>query len=143
MERSASEPPSKTCRKCGETKPYVQFALKPSGRRSSPCMACRNKHTQERLRNSPAARERQYQRNRVAARKRKYGLNEEQVAALLGAGCQICGEKAEHIDHDHRTGKVRGGLCGPCNRGLAMYADQPERLRAAAAYLEAHRERTA
>lgn len=113
----------------------------------------------------PAARERarkssrDYQRRRRAApgfniaaaneesRAKKFGITVPQLRALLAAGCcSICGSTAPggrhdewHVDHDHNTGAVRTILCNGCNRGLGFFSDDPERLRAAAAYLELHR----
>jgi hypothetical protein len=40
------------------------------------------------------------------------------------------------IDHDHKTGRVRGLLHPWINRALSMFEDNPEWLRAAADYLE-------
>ncbi len=41
-----------------------------------------------------------------------------------------------HIDHDHKTGEIRGVLCGGCNVALGSARDDPELLRNLAAYLE-------
>ncbi len=63
--------------------------------------------------------------------------------------CGLCGTGQRlDIDHDHlccpgqrSCGKcVRGFLCRPCNVGLGMFGDDPARLRAAAEYIERHRE---
>lgn len=83
-------------------------------------------------------------------RMRIFGLKEAEHAALLArqrGGCAICGQSettpANHgrgprslaVDHDHRTGRVRGLLCANCNKALGCMADDPDRLLAAANYL--------
>lgn len=83
----------------------------------------------------------------------KFGITGERFDAMLaeqGGGCAICratetranwrsGEAAAFdVDHDHATGAVRGLLCSNCNRGIGLFGDDPDRLRAAIAYLERH-----
>lgn len=76
-------------------------------------------------------------------RKRIYGLAEGEFDRLkelqLGV-CAICKKaptkgKSLHVDHDHKTGKVRGLLCPLCNVGLGSLQDSEEILVAALAYL--------
>jgi len=55
--------------------------------------------------------------------------------------CAICGSKTPNIkntwfaDHDHKTGKFRGVLCGKCNAVLGYANDSPKILSAAIQYL--------
>lgn len=54
-----------------------------------------------------------------------------------GGLCAIClTASAEHVDHHHATGAVRGMLCFSCNAALGHFRDEPEVLRRAADYLE-------
>lgn len=54
--------------------------------------------------------------------------------------CAICdgGGRMLHlvVDHDHRTGAVRGLLCRNCNAALGGFHDGPDLLRIAAHYLD-------
>jgi hypothetical protein len=58
--------------------------------------------------------------------------------------CYICRKKASgkgpsgqrlHIDHDPKTGKVRGLLCFSCNVGLGHFRHNPKLLLKAVRYL--------
>lgn len=44
--------------------------------------------------------------------------------------------KKIHVDHDHKTGKVRGILCPRCNMGIGIFNDSIDTLKLAIAYLE-------
>lgn len=53
------------------------------------------------------------------------------------ATCGICGESERMvIDHDHKTGKVRGFLCRSCNIGLGCFNDSQKKLSSAIGYLK-------
>lgn len=75
-------------------------------------------------------------------RERRYGLTQEAFLVMRdaqGGRCAICNRhpksnKAYHVDHCHKTGKVRGLLCAGCNRSLAAL-DNPDWLAAAQEYL--------
>lgn len=75
--------------------------------------------------------------------KRQYSITEAQyeaIAAKQNNRCAICHCQQHYqrlsVDHDHKTGMVRGLLCVQCNRGLGRFFDSPLRLRAAADYVE-------
>jgi hypothetical protein len=83
--------------------------------------------------------------------KKAFGITVEQYQEMLEKQrglCAICGEPDKRIhgatkkpiglsvDHCHTTKKVRALLCSPCNQGIGNFKDDPQLLRAAAAYLE-------
>jgi hypothetical protein len=87
-------------------------------------------------------REHYRQVKRVHDLKSKYGLTPEGRDKMLqqqGNCCAICKAttpgRGWHIDHCHKTKRVRGILCQHCNLMLGHAQDNPERLLAAIAYL--------
>jgi phage FluMu protein Com len=76
------------------------------------------------------------------SRKRNYGLSSEDIGSLWAAQdgtCRVCLESLDfnafHVDHCHKTGRVRGLLHGRCNTALGMFWDDPAVLLRAADYL--------
>lgn len=58
--------------------------------------------------------------------------------AAQGLLCPICATPntlTPHVDHCHKTGKVRGILCHRCNIALGMLLDNPNACLRAAVYL--------
>jgi hypothetical protein len=74
--------------------------------------------------------------------KRRYGITADEADVLMaqqGNRCAICMDSFEdvipHVDHCHKTGRVRGILCSSCNQGLGNFKDDYTRLQWAADYL--------
>ena len=60
------------------------------------------------------------------------------MLAEQGGLCALCRERpAEHVDHDHLTGRVRGLLCFCCDQGLGDFRDLADVLRLAVEYVRA------
>lgn len=78
--------------------------------------------------------------------KRKFGITLEQYDEMLaaqGGVCALCGRPPTegislHVDHHHETGAIRKLLCFRCNNALGDLGDDPDLLRSAARYLDAH-----
>ncbi|MFI0409051.1 endonuclease VII domain-containing protein [Actinomadura sp. 3N508] len=72
--------------------------------------------------------------------RQKYGINDKDAEWLLKlqmGQCAVCGDfPAEHVDHDHESGAVRGMPCSACNTGMGQLRDDPITLRRAADYVE-------
>lgn len=70
-------------------------------------------------------------------------MSPEQYTNLLASQnnrCKICGKYCPEdenfpVDHNHRTGEVRGILCTSCNIGLGGFRDNPDLLLEAIQYL--------
>lgn len=75
----------------------------------------------------------------------KFGITLEdydQMFADQNGCCDICGVHQSEVktrfavDHNHKTGEVRGLLCGCCNKGLGQFKDNTEYLAKAITYLK-------
>lgn len=86
------------------------------------------------------------QRRRVAMSNKKstYGLVEQDLIRIWegqGRRCAICHGDGTYwglsVDHCHKTGKIRGLLCGGCNIAIGRLLDDPYAAARAAAYLMA------
>jgi Recombination endonuclease VII len=81
---------------------------------------------------------------------KKFGLDDKQYNKILfqqNNCCAICKTDVGHysksnkkcrlaVDHDHKTGKVRGLLCNSCNRALGLLKDSITNLHSAIVYLK-------
>ena len=129
--------PLKLCAACGEPKAVEFFHRQPTGKmgRHSWCKACFNKKAKASCQKTSTPE--QKRRWNLASR---YGITSEIVAEMKerqGNLCAICTGPLDrmHIDHCHKTGKVRGLLCHGCNIKLPAVEDR-EFLKAALAYLK-------
>lgn len=76
---------------------------------------------------------------------RQYNLSIEGYESLLqkqNGTCAVCNRKyvtskSFDVDHDHKTGEVRGLLCNRCNTSLGLLQDDPALIRRLLTYLEA------
>ena len=73
---------------------------------------------------------------------RRYGLTVAEYNRLLLEQQNVCfickktnKQKMLGVDHDHKTGQVRGLLCDLCNRALGLLHDDISLLRRAIGYL--------
>ena len=131
----------KTCNKCKVAKPTTEFhkcKTNKDGLRGD-CNPCRNDYLKVWSRANPEKRRLQKYRHR-------YGIDELQYQALLikqNCRCAICQvpnyahkERYFLVDHDHRTGKVRGLLCRNCNTALGLFQDDFKTIGQAVHYLK-------
>jgi len=122
---------TKRCPWCREEKPRTSFYVDRKARdgRSHTCVACRRTYSKENL-----------SRTRNLHLNRRYGISSNEYDKMVrnvGGKCEICGiiPSRLHIDHNHRTGAIRGLLCRPCNHALGGFQDSEEILRFAIMYL--------
>ena len=75
---------------------------------------------------------------------KNYGITEDDYNRFLVRQeykCGICGREKEklHVDHNHKTGKVRGLLCNKCNLAIGQFGDDIQTLQKAIFYLRFHK----
>ena len=109
-----------------------------------------NAQSRKRLASDPEARK----KNTAGVRRWRFGVTQEQYEEMVAAQqglCAICGNpetyrnpsgdvKTLAVDHDHVTGRVRELLCSACNKALGLFRDDPDRMIAAAKYVQRHKE---
>ena len=123
------------CPSCERVKPLPDFGRRTGARsgRVSYCKPCYVKKIED-------SRQRLHGSTRNYHLKHRYGITVEDYERMLaeqGGVCALCRERpAEHVDHDHLTGRVRGLLCFCCNQGLGNFRDRADVMRLAIAYLQ-------
>ena len=147
---------TKQCPKCKEDLLVSDFNK--SNRRDgyqTYCRSCHNKIQREKYNSDPMqkikrqlragrAKEKNPESKRRSELKRLYKISLEQYVEIFisqGEVCAICKQecktkKSLSVDHNHKTGKVRGLLCNRCNRALGMFQDSKILLIRAAEYLK-------
>ena len=108
---------------------------------------CRGRSERHRESHKSALRrfaERNPEYNRVIVERRRekeLGVSAEEYARrnrYQKGLCVICGGKTKQqlaVDHNHKTGEVRGLLCGRCNAGLGLFQDDTNILAKAEVYV--------
>lgn len=153
----------KQCTKCGEWKDKSQFSknkvLKDGLMRW--CRVCNyaqtyawQKNNKERYAANRRRRENEiYTTDRRHAKhlKKNFGISPDIYQSKLdsqGGVCAICGkEETVHakngidmkrlsVDHDHKTGELRGLLCSNCNAAIGYLKDDISLIEKAAGYLK-------
>lgn len=144
----------KKCSRCGLEKNLENFRLN-RGRKdgvSTYCILCEREYNKQRYHNPEKHKQIKMNRNLYLQNRKNstrkwylkttYGITLEQYEELFlkhNGKCHICLESKDyylHVDHNHKTGKVRGLLCNNCNRGLGLLGDSITTLISAARYLE-------
>lgn len=161
----ADLPTERLCRRCDRVLPIDSFSLRTNGQGAakwrSRCKECESADAKVRTQN---ARLRAKAEGRPGRKKGPFGQYTplRTYAKRLGIPwsevverypvdnrCEICGRTPQEanpggryvrlsLDHCHDTGALRGFLCGPCNTGLGILGDDPDRVRAALEYMLRH-----
>lgn len=117
----------KTCPKCETPKELSEFYKRKNGTYDSWCRKCimkKNSSLNHKYRNTSKAKE----NKKWYQFKKKYGLSKEEYELMLHkqqGKCLCCNIVPTKIcvDHDHKTGAVRGLLCVKCNMAIGLAGD--------------------
>lgn len=116
----------KRCGTCRRKLPLTMFT-KDKTRRDGYCIRCRRC-------NKESCSKYWHEKGRF----KRYGITKDQYLRLAmeqGYCCAICNEPDTNLHIDH-TYKVRGLLCGRCNRALGLFEDNVSIMWAAISYVQ-------
>lgn len=146
----------KTCNKCNKIKDLKDFHKKKSGAFGvkAECKDCcrqwqkthYNKPENKKKRLTRQASDKYQLYIRSFRLKNNYGLSLEDYDNMLASQngvCKTCGTDKPggskgvyfHVDHCHKTGKIRGLLCSACNSILGLAKDNTKTLLNLAKYI--------
>lgn len=143
------------CSSCKEDKPHKEFNKSPKRRPFGLCSRCnscekKRKSEQSKRKYWSLSEEDRYIYNREKNLKKNFGITLEDYDLMLESQngmCAICkmSESIKHhstgdvqplvVDHDHKTGEVRGLLCTRCNKGIGLLMHNSQFLKNAIDYL--------
>ena len=120
---------SQECVKCNISQPLENYTLLHSGKnRYKICKSCVNRHRQileQGRRNNPRP-DGNY----------KCPICDRSEEEMVGGDLR----SVWHLDHCHKTDKIRSWICSHCNRGLGGFDDDIDRLKKAIDYLKIHKD---
>ena len=134
---------TKVCSYCKQASPLDDFHMSKghSSGRAAVCKPCQADYSAKWYQENKQRRKEQM---RVNEYMRRYGITIEEYEILLdkqNGCCAIClattgavGKRLS-VDHNHKTGEVRGLLCDDCNTGLGKFKDDSSLLAKAINYL--------
>ena len=139
---------TKTCTVCKEEKPFTEFRSR-GGRQKhllkSRCNKCLYEEHKRWTEENPEVVREYRAKDKWTLQKRcaRHGITPEEFWSIYeeqDGACPVCDKtiKAEDsaIDHNHKTGEVRGILCKSCNRALGLLGDSPDTMFRGLKYLQ-------
>jgi hypothetical protein len=141
------------CKNCNVEQPSENFSIQRFKKDGSPsyrsrCKKCISDQNLD-IYHNKGGKEKQKKRSFKHNLKR-YNITPDDYFNLLekqNNKCAICKTNKSHrsdvsynlfVDHDHKTGKVRGLLCHHCNAGLGHFMDNTDFLKSSIEYLNAN-----
>lgn len=154
----------KQCTKCKKYKENKLFSRRGKNGFCSWCKECANEDRRRWYRENnqlQIERSKKYRKDHPDKTKntklnQKYKISIEQFNAMNETQKGVCAICLRHdtykhkktnerpalsVDHDHFTGKVRGLLCGNCNRAIGLFKDSIKLMESAVSYLRKHKGR--
>lgn len=152
----------KTCYVCKEKKALSQFALANNSKngdgRAAYCLSCSSTLT-DRQKTAIVTKlwrahnkEKHDKQHKSHSLQKTYGISIDNYNEMLRAQNSVCAVCAEPstimrkdgrihglcVDHNHKTGMIRGLLCHTCNTLLGHIESNPKRVKLLESYLESH-----